>query len=147
MSFSEFRRQRGSAAIEFVLVFGIFQSALLAMIDFSRWLFAINSAHEAAGEGARVAVVCNFDAAAIEQHMAPYLATAKGGSVSKSYVASPGGTCTAGDTSGCASITVSLSGYYIDSIAPFLPIALTLPTAKTFLSRESMDSTINPRCV
>jgi Flp pilus assembly protein TadG len=140
MYFSERRPQRGSAAIEFVLVFGTFLAALLAMIDFSRWLFAVNSAHEAAREGARVAVVCDKNDTAVQSRMAPFLATATGGTITVSY--SPNA-CT---VTNCEGVTVSLSGYHIDSIAPFMPIALNLPTAKTFLSRESMDSTLNARC-
>lgn len=141
MSFSKLRRQRGSAAIEFVLVFGIFLSALLAMIDFSRWLFAINSAHEAAREGARVAVVCDKSDTAVQSRMAPFLATATGGTITVTYTPAA---CTVAT---CEGVTVSLSGYHINSVAPFMPISLNLPTAKTFLSRESMDSTLNPRCV
>ena len=139
------RRQRGSVAIEFVLVFAIFLSAVLAMIDFSRWLFAVNAVNEAAREGARTAVVCDKNSSAISTRMAPLLAFTTPGSVVITY--SPSGACTV-DT--CDGVTVSLSGYTVPAIAPFLPRTLSLPTATTFLPRESMRSTLagnaNLRC-
>jgi Flp pilus assembly protein TadG len=151
MSSSEFVRatrsfaQRGHVAVEFSIVMFMFVSVLLGIIDFSRWLFAINSANEAAREGARVAVVCDLSDSAIQQHMAPWLITATGGSISVSYT--PGG-CVANASGGtpCAGVTVSLSGYTVPRVAWFLP-TMTLPTATTFLPRESMDSTNNDRCV
>ncbi len=140
------QQQRGSAAIEFVLVFGIFLASLLAMIDFARWLFAINSANEAARAGARVAVVCAKDAAGIELRMAPFLATASGGTITKTYSTVFPNVCTPTNSANCTGVTISLSGYSISSVAPFMPITLTLPTATTYLPRESMDSAGNTLC-
>ncbi len=116
------------------------------MIDFSRWLFAINSANEAARAGARVAVVCAKNAAGIELRMAPFLATATCVDITKTYSTVPPGVCTPTDSSNCTGVTISLSGCSIPSIAPFLPITLTLPTATTYLPRESMDSAGNTLC-
>ena len=123
----------------------MYVSLLLGIIDFSRWLFTINSANEAAREGARVAVVCDLSDSAIQQRMAPLLVTATGGSISVAYT--PAG-CVANASGGtpCAGVTVSLTGYTVPRVAWFLP-TMTLPTAATFLPRESMDSTNNARCI
>lgn len=137
--------QRGHVAVELSIVMLMYVSMLLGIVDFSRWLFAINSANEAAREGARVAVVCDLSDSAIQQRMAPWLVSATGGTIAVSYT--PGG-CVANAAGGtpCTGVTVSLSGYQVPRVAWFLP-NMTLPAATTFLPRESMDSTNNDRCI
>lgn len=136
------RGQRGSTAVEFAIVIFIFLTVVFAMIDFARWLFAMNSANEAAREGARVAVVCDIGDADITARMAPFLLFATGGTATIAYT--PSG-CTRAN---CQGVTVSLSNYTVPRIGWLIPVPMGLPAAKTYLSRESLDSlsNTNPRC-
>ena len=67
MRAQSFRRQQGATAVEFALVFAFFfMPLMLGMVDFSRWLYAFNSAVEATRLGARIATVCDQDAAGVK---------------------------------------------------------------------------------
>ena len=127
------------------MVMVMFVSLLVGAIDLSRWLYAIDAAQEAGREGARVAVVCNLNSAAITQRMQASLITATSGSSSVSYT--PGGCCAKEATClpVCTGVTVTLTGYQVPRIAWFLP-TMTIPTVTNYMPRESLDSTNNVRC-
>jgi Flp pilus assembly protein TadG len=132
--------------VEFALVITIFVTLLLGAIDLSRWLYAIDAANEATRQGARTAVVCARNAAAVTDSMLPALITATGGTTSVNYL--PSNSCCAVQSSSCTACTgvvISLNNYRVPRIAPFLP-TMNLPPVTTYLPRESMDSTNNPRC-
>lgn len=140
------RGQRGATAVEFAIVAIFFFSLMIGIVDFGRWLFAMNSAAEATRLGARVAVVCDVGAAAIKQRMIAFFP----GEMPQSAIVvtyRPTG-CTVAN---CESVTVELTGAKISSIAWFLPIDLPLGNFLTTLPRESMKSSIdgsaNPQCV
>ncbi len=61
--------QRGVAAVEFALIASILFTVLIGAMEMSRVLFYWNTATEATRLGARLAVVCNQDAAAIKTKM------------------------------------------------------------------------------
>ena len=138
--------QAGATAVEFALVAIIFFTMMLGIVDFGRWLFAVNSAAEATRFGARIAVVCDLNSPAVRSRMMPFL---PGGTVDDdigvTYI--PNG-C---DVTTCTSVRVALSNVSISSIAWFLPASLPLPVFATTLPRESMKSSIdgsaNPQCV
>lgn len=128
------------------MVMLVFVTMVLGAIDLSRWLYAIDAIGEAGREGARVASVCNLNAAAIVTRMQPALAMATGGTATTTYT--PAGCCAQQSNAcpvACTGVTVQLTGYYVPRIAPFLP-TMTLPNITTYLPRESLDSTNNDRC-
>ena len=138
------RGARGAAAVEFALVGTVFVVTVLATIDLSRWVFAIVSAGEAARAGARTAVVCGLEAGArVRARMAPWLDGVRGGTVAIQYL--PAG-CVAQQASGtpaCTGVSVTVRDY----AAPgglWLLDALPVPPVTAYLTRESLDSALNP---
>ncbi len=134
-------------AVEFALVMLMFVTLVMGAIDLSRWLYAIDAAQEAAREGARVAVVCNKDSAAVRQRMQPSMATIECTAPPLvDYL--PSNACCAQESTclpACTGVTVRLQSCTVPGIVPFLP-TMRIPDVTTYLPRESMDSTNNARC-
>jgi Flp pilus assembly protein TadG len=131
--------------VEFALSIVVYITLLLGAIDLARWLFAIVSIGEATREAARVAVVCDLNDTAIQQHMTAGLVSAVGGTVTVSYI--PSG-CVAHASAGtpvCTGLTVTTANYRVPRVSWFMP-TMNLPAATTYLPRESMTSTSNARC-
>lgn len=61
------RKQRGAHTIEFAIIGSMFFILLFAAIEFGRLMFTWNTLDEASRRGARVAVVCPIDHAAIRR--------------------------------------------------------------------------------
>ncbi|WP_031410087.1 TadE family protein [Thiomonas sp. FB-Cd] len=130
-------RQTGSAIVEFALVAVLFFTVLLAIIDFGRILFQWNAAAEATRLGARMAVVCDVGDPSILAGMRNVLLNQNLTSAQLSVVYNPSG-CT---SSSCTSVTVSISGYQIPFISPFMGFLMpSVPAFSTTLPRESMQS-------
>ena len=130
------QRQRGATIIEFALVLVIFLTFLLGIVDFSRMLFAWNSATEAARAGARYAVVCDstLDEAAVlarMQQLMPQVAD-----IDVDWVPSGCNSAT------CEGVTVSISNMNYQWISPIFGLAglppMAMPPFSTFLTREIM---------
>lgn len=134
-------RQKGVAAVEFALIAIVFFTLLLGIIEFGRVLFTWNSVAEATRWGARLAVVCDKDDAAIKERMRLIAGMLTDSNIVISYV--PGG-C---DKSNCRSVEVSVTGATFTPMIPFLGMTLTIPPFTTSLPRESMESTNNPVCL
>ena len=139
--------QRGIVVVEFALVSFILLIALFGLIEISRILFYWNSAAEATRLGARMAVVCDLNEAAIKTRMQERLSILPAASISVLY--EPSG-CS---VDSCQSATVSINGnVLIQTIIPFLPAPLSFNVLSfsTTLPRESMQSTVagipNPTC-
>jgi Flp pilus assembly protein TadG len=136
-------RQRGTAALEFAIVSAVFLTLLIGVMEAGRILYYWNSAEEATRLGARIAVVCDKDAAAIKTRMQQLFAAAPANKILVTY--EPAG-CTI-DT--CQTVTVSIdSGVPIPTIIPFVSLSLSVPPFRTSLPRESMSSVAgaNPVC-
>jgi Flp pilus assembly pilin Flp len=134
------RSQRGAAAVEFAIVASLLFTVLLGIAEMGRLLWAWNAAAEATRLGARLAVVCSLNEANVSVRMRerlPYLAA---GNVSIQYL--PGG-CTSAN---CTDVRVRLTGYTHQTIIPFVPLSVTLPSFQTTLPREYMESSGNPIC-
>lgn len=136
------RAQAGAATIEFALVFILFMSFLLAVVDFSRMLWTWNAAAEATRWGARTAVVCDRDATAVLSNMRMFLPQLTAANVQVAWHGSDGavsGSCTA---SNCAGVNVSITGLDYQWIAPIgfgtFASAIRMPRFATYLPRESM---------
>lgn len=134
--------QRGAAAVEFALIAALLFTLLFGIMEMSRVLLYWNTATEATRLGARLAVVCNQDAAAIKQKMQAMLGILNTGNITVHYIDKDGNSC---DSDSCRSITVSISGLTISTLIPLVPLNIQMPSFSTTLPRESMDSA-NPDC-
>jgi hypothetical protein len=126
--------QRGAAAVEFALVASLLFTLLFGIMEMSRVLFYWNTAAEATRLGARLAAVCNKDAASIKSRMNSMLSILTPGNIDVTYT--PDG-C---DTNSCRSVTVGITGINVSTFIPFVPLNLSMPSFSTTLPRESMDS-------
>ncbi len=139
--------QRGSVAVEFALVSVLFVTLLMTILGFGHWMYTMEMVADATRMGARMAVVCNVNAATIKQRIqqrVPQLSLASS-QVSLQY--SPSG-CT---KSTCQSVQVSLTGVSYSGWIPVLPASIPLPPFTTTLPRESLESVdaageTNPVC-
>lgn len=125
-------RQRGVAAVEFAIVAIVFFVLIFAIVDFGRWLFAMNAAAEATRLGARLAVVCNIDSATPKNCMRKMLPGLTDAQVAISYA--PAG-CT---TATCASASVQINGMTIDRVFPVPDFTMPIGSFPTRLTRESL---------
>ena len=139
--------QSGVAAVEFALVAMILFSLLLGIMEFGRLMFTWNSAVEATRRGARLAVVCDMNVAAIKTSMQKFLPIANVNDIVVSYT--PSG-CTG--AANCQSVTVSISpnAPAFHYIFPFINESWRIPTFSTTLTRESLatgtGADANPDC-
>lgn len=134
------RLQSGAAAVEFAIVASVFFMILFGAIEMARLLWTWNAATEATRLGARLAVVCDVNAAVIRTRMREMLPALTNGNINVTYL--PGG-CTA-ET--CRSVAVSLAGYNHVPIIPLVPLSIPIPPFATSLPREAMQSAGNPIC-
>jgi Flp pilus assembly protein TadG len=133
-------RQRGSTIVEFALVFLIFLTFMLAIVDFSRMLYTWNAASEAARAGARYAAVCDdtFNQAAVLARMQQLVPSIS--SINLRWEDDAGNTgCTSAT---CVGVTVTITGMQYRWISPIAGLAglapFPMPTFKTYLTREIM---------
>lgn len=137
------RKQIGAAAIEFALIASIFFTILIGILEMGRVLFYMNSAAEATRLGARIAVVCNKDEAAlkaIKTNMKKRLSILADNNINVNYEPAP---CTQAT---CNTINVAITGVSVTTFIPLIPDSIktfNLPNFSTTLPRESMDSTDN----
>ncbi|MDQ9168916.1 pilus assembly protein [Oxalobacteraceae bacterium R-40] len=147
--FINYSRQRGVAAVEFAIIAPVFFILLIGIMELGRVLFYMNSAAEATRFGARIAVVCDMDAAGIRSRMISRLHILEPEHIAVQY--NPAG-CGVGS---CQSVTVSIdpSEVVMDTVIPFLGagFSVVMPAFSTTLPRESLRTEIvgeiNPLCV
>lgn len=136
--------QRGVAAIEFALVITLLLTLLFGIIEFSRVTFYWNAATEATRLGARLAVVCDFNDAAIRTRMSGLFPVIAPENIRVNYI--PEGCAI--DT--CQQVRVSVAPVAVATYIPFLSFTPNFPPFSTTLPRESMRSTVddvaNPVC-
>lgn len=136
------KRQEGAAAVEFAIIAVIFFILLIAAMELGRVLFYMNSASEATRLGARIAVVCDIDAAGIERRMRRMLNLLEPDYINVTY--NPGG-CTSAT---CQSVTVTVTPFPVNTFIPFVSggFGISMPSYTTTLPRESLSSTNNELC-
>ena len=140
------RAQAGKAAVEFALIALFLFTLLIGIFEFGRLLFHWNAAAEATRLGARLAVVCDMNAAAIKTRMQSMLPGLSTGDITLSYA--PGG-CTVND---CRSVTVAIASTSpaIQYTIPLATLSLRIAPFTTTLTRESLVSgtglDANPDC-
>ncbi len=141
-------RARGATIVEFALVVALFVALVLAIVDLGRVLFLWDAAAEATRAGARIAAVCDVGSPAVGTYMREVLLDQGLSDAQVSVVYAPSG-C---DASSCTQVTVSLQGYNIALISPFLDYVFhfsavpDVPPFSTTLPRESLSSAGNPVC-
>ena len=126
--------QRGVAAVEFALIASLVFILLFGIMEMGRVLFYLNKAAEKTRLGARLAVVCNKDAAAIKARMQSMLYLLAPANIDIAYAPE---SC---DINTCRFVTVSITGLTVSTFIPFVPLSLTMPSFSTTLPRECLDS-------
>jgi Flp pilus assembly protein TadG len=138
------KRQHGAAAVEFALVAIVFFMLLIGIVEMGRVLFTWNATAEATRYGARVAVVCGVNDAAILSRMQKIMPALTATNVSVSY--SPSGCSVAN----CQQVSVSIQNVPVTTLIPVSAMTLMVPPFTTTLPRESMLNAIdghpNPVC-
>lgn len=132
--------QAGVAAVEFAIVAALFFTLLLGMMEMARLLWTWNAAGEATRRGARMAVVCDINDAAIKTRMRQMLPALQPEHITLTYL--PNG-CT---DANCQTVRVTLAGYTHQPIIPFVPLSIPIPSFQTSLPREFMQSADNAAC-
>lgn len=139
--------QSGASAVEFALVSTILFTLLVAIFEFGRLMFNWNAAVEATRLGARLAVVCDMNAASIKSKMQSLLPGLATGDINVTYA--PAGCTGANDCQG-VTVGISPSSPAIQYSVPLATLSLRIPPFATTLTRESMVSgagaDTNPDC-
>ncbi len=133
------KRQHGAAAVEFALVAIVFFMMLIGIVEMGRVLFTWNATAEATRYGARVAVVCSLNDAAILSRMQRIMPALTSENVSVSYA--PSGCSVAN----CQQVSVSIQNVPVTTLIPVSAITLMVPPFTTTLPRESMLNSIDGR--
>jgi Flp pilus assembly protein TadG len=126
--------------VEFALTVLIFLSLVIGVIEFSRVMFHWSTAVEATRLGARVAVVCDQNAAAVKNRMREILPLLQDSDIVITY---PTAGCTAATSE---PVTVRLNAFRLSTIIPVGTISMLLPPLSTSLTAESLSSTDNALC-
>ncbi|SFI27492.1 TadE/TadG family type IV pilus assembly protein [Nitrosomonas sp. Nm34] len=140
--------QRGAAAVQFALIASVLFTAMIGAMEMSRVLFYWNTATEATRLGARLAVVCDQNAAAIKTKMQSMLGVLNTSNITVKYVDQDGNSCS---RETCRFVTVSITGLTVSTVIPLVPLNITMPPFTTTLPRESLtnilkDGSVNPDC-
>ena len=140
------RQQAGSAMIELALSLSVFCVALIAALEFARFMLLWNTAAEASARASRLASLC--DPGAVQEtrirEQVRYFIEASGhmrvGSRSDWLVLtySPA-QCTQTD---CTLVEARLSGLQAQLLIPASPLTLTLPAHRSLQIREAMRDVI-----
>ena len=144
--------QRGAAAVEFALVAIVFFMLLVGIVEMGRVLFTWNAAAEATRYGARVAVVCGLNDAAILSRMQKIMPALTADNVSVCYADNFAGCVPPGGCSvaNCQQVSVSIVNVPVTTFIPRAAMTLMVPPFATTLPRESMlnaiDGHANPVC-
>lgn len=128
-------KQKGVAAVEFALIASLLFPVLFGVIEMGRILYYMNSAAEATRLGARVAVVCDMNAAGINKRMQSMLSILATSNINVAYLPSA---CT---PENCETVTVTITNVTVKTFIPYIPFTLNMPSFSTTLPRESLSST------
>ena len=135
------RTQRGATAVEFALIASIFCTLLIGICEFGRVLFYCNTASEAMRLGARTAAVCDADtsnSSIVKQRITSLLPLLASSNVSVNYLPAGCDADAATARSTCTFVTVKVTNVSIQTLIPFVRVAVTMPPFTTTLPRESL---------
>ena len=136
------RHQSGSTTVEFALVFVLFMSFVLFLIDVSRLVYAYNAGSETALIGARYATVCadktDTTKALVLARMRALMPEVS--AIELDWIDEDDGA--ACDVTTCDGVTVRITGLRFSWVTPLLGAVVlpqqVLPDFATYLPRESM---------
>lgn len=139
-------RQRGVAAVEFALIASLLFMLLIGIMEFSRITFYWNAATEATRLGARLAVVCDMEAAAIKTRMTALFPVIDADTIAIEYWPAE---CL---INSCQQVRVSIRATAeLTTYIPGVNMHAMFPPFVTTLPRESMmssfDGNPNPVCL
>lgn len=140
------KRCHGSTTVEFALVLILFFTFLLGVLDFARMLWTWHAATEATRWGARVAVVCDRNAAAVTTKMQIFLPQLTADNVQIDWFDSAGNVSTTCDSTTCAGVNVrivNLDYIWLSPVGYATHAALPMPGFSTYLPREIMGQDPN----
>jgi len=140
------RHQTGSALVEFALSLTVFFMALLAVVEFARFMLVVNTAVEASRLASRLASVCDTGAAqqARIRERVRYFVEASGQIVVGSrsdwlvFTYSPAN-CTQAN---CTLVETSLHNLQAQLLIPVSAITLPIPAYRSAQVREAMSNVI-----
>lgn len=140
------RQQTGSAVVEFALSLTVFFMALIAVVEFARFMLVVNTAVEASRLASRLASVC--DTGAVQQARirarVQYFVEASGQIVVGTrsdwlvFTYSPAN-CT---QSNCTLVEASLSNLHAQLLIPLSAITLPIPAYRSAQVREAMSNVV-----
>jgi Flp pilus assembly protein TadG len=134
-------KQTGATIVEFALVFMIFMTVFLGILDFARMLWTWNAANEATRWGARVSVVCDKNAPAILSSMQKFLPQLTAANVKLDWYDAGGNISSTCDHTNCAGVNVSITNLDYQWISPIgfsKHAPIPMPSFSTYLPREIM---------
>ena len=138
---STLKRQIGATAVEFALTLMLLLTFLLGVVDFSRMLWTWNAANEATRWGARTAVVCDQNAAAVVKKMQNFLPQITAANVKIDWYDGSGNVSATCDFRTCAGVEVRIKDLDYQWISPIgfgTYGAIGMPGFSTYLPREVM---------
>lgn len=146
-------KQAGVTTVEFAIVGGLAMTTLLAVLEVGRAFFVYNALEEVTRRGARMAAVCQLNAAAISQvavfnnsgavQNSPVIAGLSPANVIIAYLDQNGGPLgnPAGSFGQIRYVNVSIQNFTHNFLVPGLGRAFTTPQFSTTLPRESLGVT------
>ena len=148
------RHETGVTMVEFAIVTAVFLTLMLGIMDFGRMLFTWNATAEATRWGARIAVVCDkLTPDQVRDKMKQIMPQLTNANIVINWYNPEGVLSNACDKSNCKGVEVSITGYTIPTISPFMGFVMPpVPPFATYLPRESMEATnsagdSNPVCL
>ena len=133
--------QQGSTSVEFALILMFYLTFLLGVLDMARLLWTWNAASEATRWGARTAVVCDRDAAAVLARMQTFLPQLTEDNVVVDWYDGAGSVSASCTFADCQGVNVRIQNLNYQWLAPlgFSSIPpLAMPGFSTYLPREIM---------
>jgi hypothetical protein len=138
------RHSTGAYVVEFALVVTIFLTILLAIMDFGRLFFQLNSAAEATRFGARTAVVCKLNSSAVIEKMRIFASLPLSTDISVDWYDATGtinSSCRSSVSDTCAGVSVRIQNIAFTPISPITWIgfnSVSVPGFQTYMTREML---------
>src|SRR5262245_30080201 len=130
-NFCHSQAQQGATLVEFALAITVFITLLLAIMDFGRILYIWNAAAEATRWGARIGVVCDqLSPDQIRSKMKLILPELTNANITINWYNPEGTVNNSCDSSNCKGVEVSISGFNVQPISPFM--GLIMPAVPPF---------------
>ena len=150
------KNEQGLFIVEFAIIAAGLFIVLFAVMELARIIWVWNTADEATRRGARVAAVCPINDQAPEcvtvfadpncadPSSSPILRGLSTSNVTVSYLGGDGTVLTPPTFDDTRFVRVSLSGYTITPLIPFIDASFTLPPFETTIPSESLGLVPDP---